>query len=324
MSRYSIIIPVYNAENTIERCVNSILNNTCQEFEIILVDDGSSDDSYKKCCSIARKDSRIRIASNISNRGVSYTRNHGLRMASGEYILFVDSDDWVDDDYIAGFDRVIREFGADLVICGYVNHDEKMNSSLDFRAWTDFSDVKACNIDQSLLDLYKDTLLQQLWNKVFVNRIIQQYELRFDETISIGEDFRFILHYLERGRIEEAILLNKTPYHYMRDQDGSLMFRIGYESIEETLENLRNMYRLSGVSGKQLDDIMDEERRKQIELRAYLICHNMGMELKEKKRLITALDKEKGSELWRKNRILFFKERILLILRKICRRRKSV
>ena len=109
----SVIVPVYNAEKTLRRCVDSILAQTFEDFELILINDGSKDQSGDICDEYAAKDSRVKTI-HKTNGGVSSARNAGLRIAQGEYIAFIDSDDYIDNDYLLGF----KHYDADLIISG--------------------------------------------------------------------------------------------------------------------------------------------------------------------------------------------------------------
>lgn len=316
MIKYSIVVPVYNAENTIERCVESIIANNVDDIEIILVDDCSKDNSLLKCKSLAQKYGCVEVIHNETNKGVSYTRNMGIYAAKGKYTLFVDSDDWIDPSYCGTFDKFISEYPDSFMICGYVNHDEKQNGRTDIVIWDNIGDYKITDIKTELETIYNSNLLQQLWNKLFITEIIQQNKLKFDESISVGEDFRFILEYIRVSKINNLVLINKPLYHYMRDQDGSLMFKIGLESVEEPIKNLKSLYRLIGYSEKEIEEKITKDREKQVSLYAYLILHNAGMSMKEKKRLVYNLDSEQGKYLFKKNKKIYLKERIAKLLHK--------
>lgn len=313
MATFSVIVPVYNAAHTIERCVDSIAASGGDDVQIILIEDCSKDRSWEVCCQLARKYPTVMALHNAQNRGVSYTRNRGLEAAQGEYLLFVDSDDWVDEDYVPAFRRAIAA-GATFAICGFINHDEKQNGRTDRYGWDDFSETKTEALRDVIEPLYKGTLLQQLWNKVFLRRIVMEQGIRFDESISLGEDTRFVLDYIQRGGIESAMLINAPLYHYMRDQSGGLMFRVGYESVEEPLKNLHKLYQIMDLPAKEIEKRLETDRQNQLELYAYLIMHNMGMPLKEKKRLILALDPKTGKPLFWRNLTLYWKERAATLL----------
>jgi len=313
----NVIIPVYNAEKTIEKCVESIEANTYKDVEIILVEDCSKDESWKVCKELAEKYAKIKCIRNERNRGVSYTRNQGLKAASGEYIMFVDSDDWVDENYFSEFIQVFEGKKNSLMVCGYVNHDEKVNGVTDIFGWNDFEGVKKCEIKSVIKSLHEKSLLQQLWNKIFMTSLIKEKNIQFDESINIGEDTRFVLDYIYKCEIETIYLLNKPLYHYIRGQAGSLMYKVGYESVEEPLKNLRKLYQILEYESDEIDNLIQKERQRQIELYAYLIFHNAGMDAQEKKRLIINLDEQQGENLYKKNKKLFYKERVAMLLKKI-------
>ena len=313
MIKVSVIIPVYNAADTIERCVDSILQIQRDDVEVVLVEDCSSDNSLSVCNMLDEKYSNVRCLFNDQNRGVSYTRNKGVRNANGRYIMFVDSDDWVDPDYLDTFIDLACEKEELFAVCGYVNHDEKKNARTEIFAWEGFEGVRKQSLDSVLKQLYDKRLLQQLWNKIFVTDWIKKNEIFFDESISIGEDLRFILEYIRKCNITEIYLINRPLYHYMRDQKGALMYRVGYEGVEEPLKNLRELYRILGKTDEEIEQILIAERQRQLEVYAYLIFHNYGMKRSEKKRLILALDEKQGKTLYKKNRCVFLKERILIL-----------
>lgn len=320
--KFSVIIPAYHAEDTIERCVKSLAENRCMaKLEIIVVEDCSRDGTWAVCEQLAARYPCVKCLRNDRNRGVSYTRNRGLDAATGDYVLFTDSDDWVEPDYVAAFQQAIETADCAFAVCGFINHDEKNNGRTDVYAWSEQDALRICSMQEELKKLYDRNLLQQLWNKVFALEWIRKVGLRFDESISIGEDLRFILGYLHAARPQRIALINRPLYHYMRDQAGSLMYRVGYESVEEPLKNLRMLYALLGMDEPAIEEALKADRQRQIELYAYLIYHNAGMKAGEKRRLILALDKEQGMMLYRKSRTVYFKERLMIWLDKLGIRR---
>lgn len=314
--KISVIIPVYNAATTVEMCVDSIIANDYKEIEVILIEDCSKDDSWAVCEKLSARHENVQCIRNERNRGVSYTRNQGLKRAIGEYTMFVDSDDWVDGNYFSEFLKIMQSAEQAMVVCGYVNHDEKVNGSTEEYRWDGFEGVKKHSTEDIIESLYKSTLLQQLWNKIFITRIIRDNQIWFDESINIGEDTRFVLDYIKAGQIHTIYLLNKPLYHYIRGKEGSLMYRVGYESVEEPLKNLRKLYEILDYEKERIDSLIEAERQRQIELYAYLIFHNSGMKQSEKKRLILQLDEVQGKKLYQKNKLLFYKERIAIALKK--------
>lgn len=314
--RFSVIVPVYNAETTLERCVESILVSGGDWVEVVLVEDCSKDRSWELCQALAERYGNVVALRNEVNYGVSHTRNRGLETATGEYILFVDSDDWVAPEYVSAFEEVLSS-GGEFAICGYWNHDEVVAGRTDVYAWPKCRESRMTVQLRPELEALRDSnLLQQLWNKVFCRGVIAEHGIRFDETISIGEDTRFVLEYIRCADARTAVLINEPLYHYMRDRAGSLMYRVGYESVEEPLKNLRAMYALMGKPEDEINEILDRKRIRIRENYAYLIMHNLGMPLRERRRLILALDENTGRALYRKNWILFWKERISAFLKR--------
>ena len=312
MPLFSVIVPVYNAAKTVERCIKSLFASGGEDLQIILIEDSSKDDSWAVCQRLAAEYPTVTALHNERNSGVSFARNRGLDAATGTYLLFCDSDDYWDESYVATF-RAIVEAGHEFAICGYVNHDEVANGRTDIIG---FEKAETIPLRPNLKDIQDKTLLQQLWNKVFRADIVKEKGVRFDESISIGEDLRFILDYIRLGNVQEVTLIDKPLYHYMRDQAGSLMYRVGYESIEEPLKNMAALYRLMGLDETEIAKRIDDQRSKQIASYAYLIMHNMGMPMAERKRLILALDDVQGKALYKQNRTLYLKEKLLKLLKR--------
>jgi len=306
---FSVIIPVHNGEKTLLRCVESLIS---QVGEIILIENGSTDNSRELCKDLAKKYETVVSLDARGIRGVSAARNLGLSAVTKEYILFCDCDDYVNVDYAEMFKNAITD-GADFAICGYVNHDEVVSGRTDIYG---FDNEEVVDILPLLEEIHKKCLLQQLWNKAFCADIIKKNNIKFDESISIGEDMRFILAYLDAARPRKTLLIAKPLYHYMRDQPGSLMYRMGTERIEEAIVNLEHMYRLCGISEDEIESRIVIERERQKELYAYLIMHNYGMPLAEKRRLILKLDHAEGPRLFRQNLILFCKEKVITLFKR--------
>lgn len=306
----SVIIPVYNAGKTLKRCLDSILKSTYKDYEVILVDDGSKDNSYDISLDYSNKYSFIKVIKNNKNRKVSYTRNHGLKNAIGKYICFVDSDDLIKEDYLEKLVNEIEYHSNSFIICGFINDDMIYNNRIDHYVYDQNQILSELDFDNSLLDLYDKTLIQQLWNKIFIRSIIVDNDIQFDESLSIGEDTRFVLEYLKYLKPNKILFMNECLYHYKRDQENSLMFNTGYEKIDNLIDNLKSLLDLTSLSSEIKSNIIHERKNKMIENYAYIIYHNPKMKEKVKKELILKLDKEKGYDLYKKNRILYLKEKV--------------
>ena len=306
MATFSVIVPVHNGEKTLRRCVESLVP---QVSHILLIENGSKDGSRQLCHALAEEFSNVTALDGDTVGGVSKARNLGLRHVDTPYILFCDCDDYVEPDYAEHFQKALES--ADFAICGYINHDEVANGRTDIYG---FAEEKTVELLPQLEQIHSQCLLQQLWNKVFSRDVIEKANICFDESISIGEDMRFVLDYLAAARPPKTALLAKPLYHYMRDQPGSLMYRMGTEKIEEAIRNLETMYRLMGLPEVIIEEKLAQEREHQIELYAYLIMHNMGMPLLERRRLILKLAPLNGTQLFRKNFILYLKEKMYRLL----------
>lgn len=133
----SVIVPMYNRENTIKKCLDSIVKQTYSNFELIIIDDGSTDSSFNICEQYAKKDSRIKLI-HQENRGVSSARNLGLDLSEGEYIAFIDSDDFIANDYLEYLYQLIQKYNSDIAICSHQTINmfeqiyEPMNEGIDF------------------------------------------------------------------------------------------------------------------------------------------------------------------------------------------------
>lgn len=313
----SIIIPVYSAEETLSRCVESLVYGTYPNLEIILVEDCSPDNSWEVCKKLRDRHPCVKIYRNNQNSGPSATRNRGLKEMTGKFLMFVDSDDWVEPDFVDSFVITHEKYQPDLIVCGYWNHDEVQNATTDCFVWADEFEAASVNLKDSLIALYEGRLLQQIWNKFFLTDIIKKYNLSFDTSIRMGEDFRFLLTYLEKVEGNQLVQINKPLYHYIRCSGNSLMSQFGREKIEEPLKNLDKLYKLIGMDEAERRQKLSEDYSAQKELWAYLIIHNMGMNRKEKKHMILSLDPENGEMLYRNNMALYTKERISVALKRL-------
>ena len=187
MPKISIIIPVYNAEDTLQKCVDSLLAQSFEDFELILIDDGSRDMSPQICDEYATRDSRILVI-HKDNGGVSSARNKGLEHASGQWITFVDSDDWVDKDFFPTLDTK-----ADIVFGSYRN-------VLDGKYIGGFNSKVLCGLSlPSMIQRFgNNTIFRGPCAKFFRRDIIGQ--IRFPVDMKVGEDTCFVFHYLARTK----------------------------------------------------------------------------------------------------------------------------
>lgn len=234
MDLISIVVAVYNAERTLKKCVNSLLNQTYKNIEIILVDDCSSDGSLNICEQYTDVHNNIFVVKNDKNSGVSYTRNVGIEKSKGKYICFVDSDDYVEPLYLEILYCNLKKYNT-IPICGFVYYNEIENRKPVEYIWSRGDEIV------SLADAFKlndELYLTALWNKLFDNNIIKKYKIRFDEKLSMGEDLRFSVIYFNVARIKNVYVIAKPFYNYVKYSENSLMNDFGLNGINSAIDNL--------------------------------------------------------------------------------------
>ena len=208
----SVIVPVYNTEKFLDKCIESISKQTFDDFEIILVDDGSTDKSGQICDTWAHKDNRVKVI-HKQNAGVSAARNNGIAAAKGEYIAFVDSDDTVSPDYLRLLDKNI--YGHDISI-GTIQQDftKDMRSVL--------LDVKnksftVSDFKKNMRLTLKNQYISSPVNKLFRKDIICQNHLHFEEDMNVGEDYVFCISYYQH--CHKIKCFSDIIYYYNVHQD---------------------------------------------------------------------------------------------------------
>jgi len=211
MPEISVIVPVYNVEKYLHKCLNSILEQTFSNFELLLIDDGSPDNSGKICDEYAKKDRRIRVF-HKENEGVSKARNLGLNNVEGKWIAFIDSDDWIDDKY---FEHLLANDNnnIDLRVIGY-----KKYSRILCEEYIPKEELLSEDLQSFLNDHIGSTIIAGPVCKLFLKRIIKKNNLCFDNELSLGEDTLFSLSYL---RFTKSVYISAhSEYHYRYSDDS--------------------------------------------------------------------------------------------------------
>lgn len=227
MPKVSVIVPVYNTEKYLPRCIDSILAQTFIDFELIIVNDGSEDNSGKICDNYALKDSRI-IVIHKENEGVSIARNIGVKSSTGKYITFIDSDDKVSTNYLFKLIEIHEKLNAELTISSYI----KRNQGIDKQFILDYYGVvDAKNIETVL----NNSILTVPVAKIFNSNIIKTNHIIFPNGISRGEDTIFVLEYLLH--IDKIVLLPEYSYFYITTEN-SLMTKLNSVSSELSCYNI--------------------------------------------------------------------------------------
>ena len=244
MPNISVIVPVYNTEQYLPRCIDSILAQTFTDFELLLIDDGSKDNSGKICDEYAAKDSRVRVF-HKENGGVSSARNLGLDQAQGEWITFVDSDDWVTE---CAFNIFNQNICTDFIITSHITLKDNQYSEIVITK-TD------CKIDKEEIYLFiknniNTNIIKTPWAKFFKRSNI--LNLRFDKEITCGEDFLFVLKYL---RCVESIYLIKNSSYVFRSSfiDFHNKYRQSIENSIYTLDQIFSSYERLNINSNDFE-----------------------------------------------------------------------
>lgn len=223
----SVIVPVYNAEKYLDKCIRSILCQAFTDFELLLIDDGSTDHSGSICDEYAGKDNRIKVF-HKANGGVSSARNVGLDNSKGEWITFVDSDDWVEQDYLS---NLISQAHAnvDLIIADYNEIEEKKS---EYILVTDYNRLISENVQCYTVP----------WGKLYRASIIKSWKIRFLEKMRLGEDAVFLWTYMLHSKC--VCCIGSSGYHYNTETTSSLSKRVfpienelfAYEQVNRNID----------------------------------------------------------------------------------------
>lgn len=258
----SIIVPAYNAEGSIRRCLDSILGQEYRDFELIVVDDGSADSTPALLDRYAANDARVRVI-HRENGGVSSARNLALSLARGEWVEFLDSDDWMCEDTTKLLVRAAQGSGADMVIADFyrvVGQDVARKGQL---AGFDGPITREQYADEMMKDP-ADFYYGVLWNKLYRRSLIERYDVRMDESLSWCEDFIFNLEYVLHAR---TIMPLHAPVYYYVKTEGSLVSRT---DLADTVRMKRTVL---GVYRDFYKDVFDEEeyRKRRMDVYRYLV-----------------------------------------------------
>ena len=238
MPKISIIVPVYNCEKYISNCINSILEQSFKDFELILVDDGSSDRSFEICESFVKKDSRVK-AIHQQNSGVSRARNRGLDEVQGEYIGFVDGDDCVDKEMYERLYKNLADNDADISICGIVNYFLKKDGTTEKVRQSQVDGFWIFSGEQAL----KEALQSRLYSVNPVNKLFKRElfdKLRYPEG-KISEDAFLIPVVISKAN--RVVYDSKPMYYYLRRENSITTSNFSYNDwdVVEAYENHLNM-----------------------------------------------------------------------------------
>jgi glycosyltransferase involved in cell wall biosynthesis len=248
-NKVSIVVPVYNAAHCIERCIDSIVRQSYSTWELILVNDGSSDASLDLCEKYQHGDERI-IIHNQGNAGPSAARNKGISLAKGKYLVFIDSDDFVHGCYL---EKLLKPFQKDVAVelsCGgYFELSNYYKNGLPLHDFDFYLENPQINKNQFLTNIFHG-VSGVVWGKLFLTEIIHKYSIKMDDRIRLSEDLLFVFEYA--SYISKIALVKEHLYYYNRLNEHSLSRQLTFSNLidiqlttyklKELASNFSNLY----------------------------------------------------------------------------------
>ena len=250
MPKISIILPVYNVEKYIRKSIQSILDQTYQDYELLVIIDGSPDNSINVAKSF--NDNRIQIFEK-ANGGLSDARNYGLERANGEYIYFMDSDDWIDSNLLEENIHILEKENLDFIIFGYTQDDEDLEGNVTNQTHFIPSINQYKKFEDNLkIDVGDLGIMGYAWNKIYKKSFLDQYQFRFQKGISLVEDILFNAPIYKNSNV---INFNrKSYYHYINRDEPTLMKQFHLNSFElikmkiDVLNNFMNVWQIKNFN----------------------------------------------------------------------------
>ena len=219
MNKVSIIIPVYNAETYLRESIESILAQTYSDWELILLNDCSTDQSGKICEEYAKKDKRIRLLTNETNQGPGFTRNFGIDNSTGEWIYFLDADDSISNDTLSIAVKKAYKSKSDLCVWGYTQYYQNKSGQTERKVECNVPVISSDNIGDIALKLDEAKLFAYVWNKLYRTSVIRDNGIHFTEQ-QYGEDFLFNISVF--NKIDSVCYVNKSLYLYRKPMQVTL------------------------------------------------------------------------------------------------------
>lgn len=248
--KVSVIVPIYNVEKYLERCLESLLNQSLQEIEIILIDDGSTDNSRLICDKYAKQDNRI-IVVHKQNQGLGMARNTGLELASGEYVVFIDSDDFIEKNAYQEMYDMIKAENAEMLITNYYEYVTRTCKKKEMRTICDAKTVEgekiknlACQmVGSSPFGKNEDDIGMSVWKNMYFRKFIEENRIRFySEREYVSEDAIFQL--MSVPKMKKVMLSTNCYYYYCQNDNQSLSTTFRESKFEEYKKLYQKEYEL--------------------------------------------------------------------------------
>lgn len=238
MIKISIIVPVYNAEKYINKCIDSLVNQTLREIEIILVNDGSTDKSHDFCLASSKKYRNIKYF-RIQNSGCSFARNYGIKKAIGEYITFVDADDWIEKDMYLQMYQKSKTLNLDILICGYKKIQKNKGVILEV--------LPELRKNNSYIDS-KTNWFNSSWNKIYKRTLLEKNDIKFLEKCHMGEDMVFNFKAFKCAT--KISVIQEKYYNYFINEGSVTENPDKKKEIYKALKEIKKI----GVTYKEFDE----------------------------------------------------------------------
>lgn len=319
----SIIMPIFNSQEYLGKAIQSVLEQEYSDFELLLIDDCSSDDSAEIAKSYAKKDARIRFFQNNENSGICATRNRGIKYSAGEYITFLDDDDELTKDFLSDNVRLLKKQTVDAVKFGRVLIDiNKSGAVLRKKETSFYNEHEREFTSESKYNYYhffkKNNLLLNIWNGLYRRSVIEKHHILFDESMKFGsEDAKFSYEFFNAcGNIS----INPKPYyiHYRRDL-SSTSRKYNKNKIDSLLETAR-------VESQIWQKITDEKERKYIDtykltyiktiISSQLLHRDCDLSISEKILLLQRIISDKTFELKQEEKVWSLNSLFKFLLKK--------
>lgn len=254
MSKLSIVVPVYNVEKYLNQCIDSILEQTFTDFELIIVDDGSTDQSGNICDKYAQVDQRI-LVMHTENRGVVTARRTGVNCARGEYTAFVDSDDWLDPDLYSCIFANVGNIDVDVLACRYMSRAAGCAETTSLRpGYYDRKDLESFVFPQMMYDMFADRyhIAPSLCDKLFRTELLKEVYKGVDPAVTLGEDA--VCTYPCIARASSLLVIeNSACYHY-REGHTSMVNSYDIRLLQRVYAMAVNMNQQFSEASEILDD----------------------------------------------------------------------
>lgn len=312
--KISFIVPVFNCEKYIKKCISSIINQEISSYEIIAINDGSTDNSLKILKKMQERCSRLKVIDQ-ENHGVSYARNVGLKEASGEYIIFVDSDDFLEENSLSDINNILEKYDYPDIIKFSYNMINKFNKKIyTYSIKNDFI-IKKDDYEKNIFPYIFNTYdLSGVWATAFSKKIID--EIRFEEDIKYGEDMLFMNNILKKSNT--IVFLSTSVYNYFENVDSATNKIDINKSIKQIDDNIEVFEQVNKLFKLKQEKIIKDRVSKLIRYKAVFFANSNYK--KYKKNLEKLLENKVVGEYIDENEIKSYTTYILFKMKYIKRK----